>query len=356
MSIENHSFWNKQPVGVEEGANDLIKYPNKISTESYKLPEGFSFENISDYKELSKFLSENYVEDVDNEFRLLYSESFFSWFINNPKHKAEYSLGLKFNNYLVGYIFGKETDIMIDNVTKKVAAINFLCVTKDLRSRRITPILIKEITRRFNCNGVYQGIFTAGTPLFFEICSVKYWHMPLNIKKLTSVDYMDSIAELPSLKSRPETRLLEEKDIPRCYELYKEDMKKYKLCDNMDREDFEHFISNKIMKVLVNEKENIITSFGCYYILDTMAIKKNIKISGAYLSLVCGDNIKEMIEDLIHASNKERCDVFNGIDIGKSGMKFKEMGFLEGTGKLKYYLYNWKIGRLDKSEIFYYMH
>lgn len=356
MSDNPHKFWNKQPVGVEEGANSLISHPNKIPTEEYKLPEGCVFENIIDYKELSKFLSENYVEDIDNEFRLIYSESFFSWFINNPKHCPEYSLGLKFNNCLIGYIFGKETAISINGLTQKVAAINFLCVIKSKRNRRISPILIKEITRRFNCNGIYSGIFTAGTPLFFKISTAKYWHKPINTKKLITSGFLDRPVDVSLPCARSSTRLLKEEDIMICYKLYKNDIQKYKLVDDMDEDDFRHFINNKIMRVYVNEVDGVINSFGTYFVLDTMSIKKNQMISSAYLNLICGDCVKTMIEDLIYFSAQEKCDVFNSINIGEAGKYLEELDFLEGSGELNYYLYNWKSGVIDKNRIFYYMH
>lgn len=34
--------------------------------------------------------------------------------------------------------------------------INFLCVHKKLRSKRLAPVLIKEITRRVNKVGIFQ--------------------------------------------------------------------------------------------------------------------------------------------------------------------------------------------------------
>ena len=34
--------------------------------------------------------------------------------------------------------------------------INFLCVHKKLRTKRLAPVLIKEITRRVNLEGVWQ--------------------------------------------------------------------------------------------------------------------------------------------------------------------------------------------------------
>ena len=40
--------------------------------------------------------------------------------------------------------------------------INFLCVHKKLRSKRVAPVLIKEITRRVNLEGIFQAVYTAG--------------------------------------------------------------------------------------------------------------------------------------------------------------------------------------------------
>ena len=43
--------------------------------------------------------------------------------------------------------------------------INFLCVHKKLRSKRLAPVLIKEITRRSHLEGVFQATYTAGAVL-----------------------------------------------------------------------------------------------------------------------------------------------------------------------------------------------
>ena len=43
--------------------------------------------------------------------------------------------------------------------------INFLCVHKKLRSKRVAPVLIKEITRRVNQENIFQAVYTAGVLL-----------------------------------------------------------------------------------------------------------------------------------------------------------------------------------------------
>lgn len=47
----------------------------------------------------------------------------------------------------------------------RLAEINFLCVHKQLRSKRLAPVLIKEVTRRVNLRNVWQASYTAGVVL-----------------------------------------------------------------------------------------------------------------------------------------------------------------------------------------------
>ena len=50
--------------------------------------------------------------------------------------------------------------------------VNFLCVHKKLRSKRLAPVLIREVTRRANQRGVFQ----VGCPLGVGArCCVGVW-------------------------------------------------------------------------------------------------------------------------------------------------------------------------------------
>ena len=48
--------------------------------------------------------------------------------------------------------------VCVHDVVMEVAEVNFLCVHKKLRSKRLAPVLIKEITRRVNHTGVFQAV------------------------------------------------------------------------------------------------------------------------------------------------------------------------------------------------------
>jgi glycylpeptide N-tetradecanoyltransferase len=74
-----------------------------------------------------------------------------------PDYHTEWHLGVRFTktNKLYGFIAGIPVKVMIKEKEVKMAEINYLCVHKKLRSKRLAPVLIKEITRRVNLKNVW---------------------------------------------------------------------------------------------------------------------------------------------------------------------------------------------------------
>merc|ERR1739845_178830 len=70
-----------------------------------------------------------------------------------------------------------------------MAEINFLCVHKKLRSKRLAPVLIKEITRRVNKQNIWQAVYTAGVVLPRPVSECRYYHRSLNPKKLIEIGF-----------------------------------------------------------------------------------------------------------------------------------------------------------------------
>jgi glycylpeptide N-tetradecanoyltransferase len=67
--------------------------------------------------------------------------------------------------------------------------INFLCIHKKLRSKRLAPVLIKEVTRRINKTGIWQAIYTSGTLIPKPFAETKYHFRSINYKKLIEVGF-----------------------------------------------------------------------------------------------------------------------------------------------------------------------
>jgi len=76
---------------------------------------------------------------------------------------------------------------MVEGKLLNMAEINFLCVHSKLRTKRMAPVLIKEVTRRINLKEVWQAVYTAGKYIPAPISESNYYYRCLNFKKLNDV-------------------------------------------------------------------------------------------------------------------------------------------------------------------------
>lgn len=204
-STKVYKFWNTQPVPkIESEAIDEKEFhkaiePDKaiseIKQDPYALPEGFVWDTLdlnSDVilKELYTLLNENYVEDDDAMFRFDYQPEFLRWALQPPEWRKEWHAGVRVSKSgrLIAFISAIPAHIRVYKKEVKVVEINFLCVHKKLRSKRLAPVLIREITRRVNLTGIFQAVYTAGVVLPKPVTTCRYWHRSINPRKLIEVN------------------------------------------------------------------------------------------------------------------------------------------------------------------------
>lgn len=108
-------------------------------------------------KEMYDLLVQNYVEDDDAMFRFDYSIPFLRWAVLPPGYKPEWIVGVRGGSKkkLYGCITGIPVSMNLNGKSVTCAEINFLCVHKSLRAKRLAPVLIKEITRRVNMHNIW---------------------------------------------------------------------------------------------------------------------------------------------------------------------------------------------------------
>ncbi len=77
------------------------------------------------------------------------------WALTPPGYKKDWIFGVRGGkkNKLFGFISGIPVHLEVNGKKLVLAEINFLCVHKQLRTKKLAPVLIKEVTRRVNlCN------------------------------------------------------------------------------------------------------------------------------------------------------------------------------------------------------------
>lgn len=178
----------------------------------------------------------------------------------------------------------------------RVVEINFLCIHKKLRSKRLAPVLIKEITRRVNLTGIFQAVYTAGTFLPKPITTARYYHRSIQAKKLVEIEFsslgrdmtMSKLVKYNKLPALPELPGIEEMKpeyVPQVKVLLDEYLSKFPFAPALSEEDIKHWLmplENVIFSFVVKDPETQkITDFVSFYSLPS-TVAGNAKHSHLY--------------------------------------------------------------------------
>ncbi|KAL2864212.1 glycylpeptide N-tetradecanoyltransferase swoF [Aspergillus lucknowensis] len=387
--MANFKFWQTQPVPrfdeASSAAGGPIKIidPEKVSKEPDQLLDGFEWTTLDltdegELRELWDLLTYHYVEDDNAMFRFRYSKSFLHWALMSPGWRKEWHVGVRAtkSRKLVASICGVPTEIRVRGQKIKVTEINFLCIHKKLRSKRLAPVLIKEITRRCYLNGIYQAIYTAGVVLPTPVSSCRYYHRPLDWLKLYEVGFSPLPAgstkarqitrnHLPSHTSTPNLRPMESKDIDAVHDLLERYLKNYSLNQAFNREEIAHWLvyqenpqkEQVIWSYVVEDPEtHKITDFFSFYNLESTVIQhpKHDCVRAAYLYYYATETafsddkqalknrLLMLMNDALVLAKKAQFDVFNALTSHHNPLFLEQLKFGAGDGQLHFYLYNYR--------------
>ncbi|KAE8575361.1 hypothetical protein XENTR_v10003808 [Xenopus tropicalis] len=379
-SKRSYQFWDTQPVpklGEVVNTHGPIE-PDKdnIRQEPYTLPQGFIWDalDLGDrvvLKELYTLLNENYVEDDDNMFRFDYSPEFLLWALRPPGWLPQWHCGVRVitSKKLVGFISAVPASMHIYDITKKMVEINFLCVHKKLRSKRVAPVLIREITRRVNLEGIFQAVYTAGVVLPKPVATCRYWHRSLNPRKLIEVKFshlsrnmtMQRTMKLYRLPETPKTsglKPMEIRHIPAVHKLLSQYLSQFNLAPCMDEEEVRHWLlpqENIIDTYVVETPEGNITDLLSFYTLPSTIMNhpthKSLKAAYSFYNVHTKAPLVDLMNDALILAKSKGFDVFNALDLMENKTFLEKLKFGIGDGNLQYYLYNWKCPSMGAEKV-----
>jgi glycylpeptide N-tetradecanoyltransferase len=380
--MENHTFWKTQPITetgiISESEFGPIEIPSidQIRKEPYILPEGFEFHtlNLDDEDELIKiqrFLNANYLELDDLNMHFAYSTESIKWIVQSVNHFPELFICVRIVNTkkIIATIFGIPVKVKVYDKIVSQVEIDLLCISKNFRSKRLAPVMIKEVTRRTNLRGIFQAIYTAGMVLPNKLCTIQYFHRIINVKKMSCIGFFNLPTnnlslyqklyhiQLPKLEIGYLARPIELNDVDVCLTKLNISLSKYKLTHIFDKDNFIHYFMTKkdIIYTWVIEKNNCITDMISFYIIDNV-ITNNPNYSGykaGYLYYYFNETMElsKLINIGLFYAKEAGVDVFNILNMSDLHTAIKDCKFVEGNGFLNYYLYNYKCNSLNTNEI-----
>lgn len=331
--------------------------------------------------------------------------------LNQPSHRAltapgwqkQWHIGVRASasQKLVAFISGLPTNLNVHAQTVKVIEINFLCIHKKLRSKRLAPLLIREITRRCYLQGIYQAIYTAAAVLPTPVASCRYYHRALNWLKLyesgfshlpTNTTKARQVAKyhLPSTTRTPGLRLIQAGDLDAVHELLELYLQRFDISPAFSIDELSHwmFIKDGQAKegakrvvwayVVEHEETRKITDFVSFYSIESAVLSPSQSdvIRTAYLYYYATDstqNLQQRLQDLINDAlilakkvtsvhlnspssipsllfrklilmyHQARFDVFNALRLQDNELFLEKLRFGLGDGQLNYYLFNYRV-------------
>ncbi|CAI7578660.1 unnamed protein product [Penicillium manginii] len=390
--MASYKFWQTQPVPgfgdnaskkpIEQGPIKRID-PDQVSKTPDNLIEGFEWCTLdltdpAELQELYELLNNHYVEDDNAMFRFAYSQSFLHWALMSPGWQKEWHVGVRAtkSRKLVASICGVPTHIRVRGERLKVTEINFLCIHKKLRSKRLAPVLIKEITRRCYVKGIFQAIYTGGIILPTPVSSCRYYHRSLDWLKLYECGFSPlphgstkarqvTKNHLPANTATPGLRPMEEKDIDAVFDLLERYLLRYDMNQAFDREEIEHWLVYKeepgkdqvVWSYVVEDPQtHKITDFVSFYNLESTVIDnpKHDKVRAAYLyyyatetaftgdQKALKDRLLVLMNDALICAKQAKFDVFNALTLQDNPLFLEQLKFGAGDGQLHFYLYNYR--------------
>lgn len=342
----------------------------------YPLPGSFEWVDCdigdeTEANEIYQLLSENYVEDDDGMFRFEYSSAFLQWALQAPEYHKNWHIGVRVKGgtrKLVAFISGIPQVMNVQGDDINTAEINFLCVHKKLRSKRLAPLLIKEVTRRVNLRNVWQAVYTAGVVLPRPVAECRYYHRSLNPKKLIEVGFSHlaprmtlartiKLYKLPD-ENPPGMREMKEKDVPRIHQMLSLYLKKFSLKPVFTEEEIKHWILPRdgVVYCYVNVDANDEpTDFCSFYCLPSTILGHDkytsLKAAYSFWNVAETRPLVDLMKDMITWAKLNDFDVCNALNIMDNSEFLKDLKFGVGDGFLQYYLFNWKCPKLEAPQV-----
>uniref|UniRef100_W5KFS1 Glycylpeptide N-tetradecanoyltransferase n=1 Tax=Astyanax mexicanus TaxID=7994 RepID=W5KFS1_ASTMX len=376
----NFRFWNTQPVPkLDEEVTThgpIQSEKQSVREESYSLPEGFCWDtldlgNPEQLGELCTLLNENYTEEDDNTLRSHYSPEFLLWALCPPGWQPDWHCGVRVNSNrkLVGFINAIPATVQIYDTERKMVEVNFLCVHKKLRSKRVAPVLIREISRRIQKQGLFQAVYSASAVLPSPVASCRYWHRSLNPRKLIELNLSSltrnmtlqrtlKLNRLPEATKTSGLRLMALADVPQVQTLLTEYLRGFQLFPILNQEEVQHWFLPRdgvVDTYVVEGTDGTITAVMSFYTMSSIVLNhlvhRRLKAAYALYAVTTATPVQQIMEDILIIAKARGFDVFTALDVlGNKGF-LEPLRFTEGDVCMNYYLYNWKCPRINPDKV-----
>jgi glycylpeptide N-tetradecanoyltransferase len=394
-AAKKHTFWDQQPMpnkfGEEppagEAEPEMIdnKIAENVSPDPIALDEELGLEwcdaawgaaSLQSICEQVFELSKTGEPEETTSFSP--DTGFLVWSMNPPNMRRDWLVGIRQRDsgLLVGFICGLPMSACIGGaVVEKVMEIKNLYVHPAFRGKRLTPILISEVSRRVRQHNYCVALYTSSVTITRPLCKARFYQRPLNVVKLSAVRFKEVSRgqTLPRLQRRyGETAALpagwkrmEERHVGRAWQLLHSHLAQFKVHQMLSEAEFRYWFVNAHHSVHAYVEEDAqqqeIVAFCAWHVMEahlTSNAGRPTIVSGAfshYNAVAPGKELGDVIGAQVAQLRRDGVDVLMTLDIGgneEALLDFEESRAEVTSEYLLYHLYNFRARPCDDVDQF----
>lgn len=308
--------------------------------------------------EIHDFLLDHYVGD--ESFGLAYTRSVLKFWLQDAIKVAIRDTDGK----LIGFVTAGICPVVLDSQPINSGCVDFLCVHSAHRGARLAPILITEVCRRLNLQGVYQAIYTVAKPIPGKFSMAAFFHRPLQPDNLIAKGFYDlppnadtrKFAKMNALPKKIRSTglfVLQESDIPEARRFLQAGLSRFRLHETDISLDRFRSIPHEYHALGHRDADGHINGVAMLHRLDLTSRKTGKRIHQCMLQYFIVDEARrdQIMEKIIAFARDRNYDLLTAISTADTYKCFTKFGFQSGTGRLYYYMYNWHMPVLNPVEI-----
>ena len=110
-----------------------------------------------------------------------------------------------------------------------------------------------------------------------------------------------------------------------------------------------------IESYVIEDENKEITDFTSFYSLPSSILKHpqydTLNVAYSFYNVPNKYTMEELTRDALICAKNEGYDVFNCLNVQENEAMMKELLFGVGDGNLHYYLYNWRIHKVEPKDV-----
>ena len=357
------SFWESQPVKISKNIDEIFsneKLLYKISNELEKYNPKLSYntifgKDISNDKqtEILNFLNQNYI--YMNDMSFLYSNSLFSYVIRDS-----IIIEFLYDTKCIGIIIGLRKKIIIKKEILEITEVDFLSLSPAFRNLKLAPQMIQILTLESIKNfGIHRAYYTISNPIKSECFGTKrMFHRPINAKILFECGFFSKPITQPkfhNLRKLEYINGINNNELAKniTYKLSEYSKKTYDIFDCKTQTDIQDILANKSFHNFLFYNNHLTDFISLFEIESKNMVKQKSFRNGTLFAMFLSEtnvcSISKIIDSIAaYCLEHNILDVITFGDIFKV-LDYKQLGCVNGTGILRYYMFNQAIPPIENT-------